>query len=645
MRRTFAVGIPVAISLITAAMLVSAQEAPPAASVSQLSGPVLSPRLSDLPPAPSAGTVHPPTLAPAPKPLPRGTGRKATNAPDGALQSEAGPPVHIEPKIAFGGIGANGYIPPDPNIAVGKTYIVQVVNSEVAVFNKSSGTILSGYPKTLSSLFTGLAGCQSSNAGDPIVQYDNLADNGGGRWLITELGSTSAPYSECIALSTTNDPTGTYYLYADTQFGNNLNDYPKFGVWPTTSNSAYLATYNLFQNGQTFVGAELCAYDRDAMLMGTAAPAPQAVCHTIANDGNYLPSDLDGGTAPTDGTPGYFLNYQPATLNTLRLYGLSPNFSTSPPTATLTPASDLAVTAFSEACGGGTCIPQPNRQQLDSLGDRLMYRLAYRMLGGSTGTPTMVVNHSVVAGSSVGVRWYELQATGGVFGVTQQGTYGPDSAYRWMGSAAMDGAGDIALGYSESSSSIYPEIVYTGRTPSMAANTMGSETVLQPGAGAQTTYSRWGDYTALRIDPSDDTTFWYTNEYYTRNSFFFNYLWSTAIGSFTIKASSPPPPNPDFSIMVSPTSLTVRRGSNGNASVSVSGINSASSVSLSISGLPKGTSASFSPNPVTAPITGNDTSTLTINANRRAATGTFGLTITGDNTYTSHSTLLTLTVQ
>src|SRR5204863_1935530 len=227
---------------------------------------------------------------------------------------------------------------------------------------------------------------------------------------------------------------------------------------------------------------------------------------------------------PADGTPGVFLNFQPA--STLRQYQFTPNFA-APFTTTLNGPTDIPVASFAQACNGGTCIVQPNRQNLDSLADRLMYRLAYRVFPDHA---SMVVNHSVTAGSSVGVRWYELQApttTPGGFSVVQQGTFAPDSAYRWMGSAAMDGAGNIALGYSKSSGSIYPAIAFTSRTPTSPLGTMGTEATLQAGSGAQTTYSRWGDYTALRIDPSDDKTFWYTNEYYSRNSQLFNYMWST----------------------------------------------------------------------------------------------------------------------
>src|SRR5439155_23560974 len=288
------------IFVIATATAVSAQTGAP--TVTRPTSSAVSPNLSDLPTAHWAQGQNL-KMVPAPKPLPpRGAGPGETSPLDGALQHEEGPRLPVDSKTKFGGIGASGYIPPDPNIAVGKAangvgYIVQMVNSQIAVFNKS-GALLSG-PTSLSSLWTSLGGaCASSNAGDPIVQYDAAAD----RWLVSELGSAgSAPYSECIGVSQTNDPRGAYSLYSY-DFGTSLNDYPKFGVWPTATNSAYLATYNMFANAQTFTGAQLCAYDRAAMVAGALSPA--ALCFTVANDGKSLPSDLHGLTPPADGPPG-----------------------------------------------------------------------------------------------------------------------------------------------------------------------------------------------------------------------------------------------------------------------------------------------------------------------------------------------------
>ncbi len=384
--------------------------------------------------------------------------------------------------------------------------------------------MLAGYPKNLGDLWAGTA-CDSAS-GDPVVQYDALApdglnDGGTGRWLITQIGPLSAPpYSLCLAVSQTSDPKGSYYLYQQS-FGEDLPDYPKFGVWPTASNSAYLGTSNLFYLGGVFIGAELCAYDRSTVLSGGSL---NAICYTVPTP-SYLPSDLDGATPPADGTPGYFLDFP--TIGSLRLYELSPDFTT-PSSSVLTQAPDIGVPLFQEACGGGACIPQPGTtERLASLGDRLMYRLAYRVFGTHT---AMVVNHSVKVGSnSVGVRWYELRPAAGAWGVYQYGTYAPNKARRWMGSMAMDGAGDIALGFSLSSGRKYPSIAVTGRTPVMTLGTLGAQTILKSGTGSQTGANRWGDYTAMRIDPDDDATFWYTNEYYVTSS---PVSWSTFIGAF-----------------------------------------------------------------------------------------------------------------
>jgi hypothetical protein len=446
---------------------------------------------------------------------------------DGALQTSLGPFINAAAGTHFDGVSANGSAPSDVNMAVGQNpaynYILQTVNSRYAIYTKSGALVVG--PNSLSSLWAPLGssnGCATNNSGDVVAQYDKLAD----RWMVTQLGGSSSPFSECIAISTTADPTGTYYLYSFA-YGTTLNDYPKFGVWPTATNSAYLASYNLFAHGTTFSGGQLCAYDRTKMLAGD--PTAQAICYTINGDGGYLPSDFDGSTPPLDGAPGYFANFE--TLSSLRLYALAPNFA-SPASSTLTQITpDLNVTPFSEACGGGTCIPQlGTTTQLDSLGDRLMYRLAFRNFGDHE---ALVVNHAVTSGSTVGERWYELRSpvsTTAAFSVYQQGTFSPDSTYRWMGSAAMDSAGDIGLGYSVSSSNINPAIRYTGRTPADTLGTMETEATILSGSGSQTGgLTRWGDYTAMRIDPADDCTFWYTNQYQSSNG---SFNWKTHIGSF-----------------------------------------------------------------------------------------------------------------
>ncbi len=629
--------LPVALLLGGGSVL--AQSAPAEQTVTTPEKSVISPRLSDLPTESWTPPGKPPVVIPLRRPPGLGVGPDR-GLPPAQVQTRPGPQLHIHPRASFAGVGATGYIPPDANIAVGKTdpttgvgYIVQGVNAAVAIYTKN-GALVRG-PVALKTFWSALGGaCSLNNGGDPVVQYDAFAD----RWIISQMGSLSAPFYQCVAVSTSNDPTGSYAQYAYS-FGSYLNDYPKFGVWPTASNSAYLASYNLFYNASSFSGARLCAYDRDAMIRGLAAP--KQICLDTP-DPSFLPADVDGRAPPADGTWPVFLDLLNST--TLRLYEMAGvDFGAATPTVSLV-KTDVGVSSFTYACGGGTCIPQPaTTRQLDSLGDRLMYRLAYRVFPDHT---SLVVNHAVGAGTSVGLRWYELRKSaaasnacdGSAFSATnfyrcQQGTFSPDAAYRWMGSAAMDGSGKIAIGYSKSSGNLYPSVAFAGRTPDMTANVLGAENTLQQGAGSQTGYSRWGDYTSLRIDPDDDSTFWYTNEYYKASS---SASWSTVIASFTVSASQA---TPDFTL-VSPGALAVTRGSSGGVAVTATAVNGSSTVSLSVGNVPKSTSASFSPVQVTT----TGTSTLTIKPGKTATRGTYTLTITGTNGVYSRSTPLSLTI-
>jgi len=539
---------------------------------------------------------------------------------DPVLQKEVRPMVAATPGIDFDGLPSPGYAPSDSNMAVGPNHIVETVNVQFAVYNKS-GTLLAG-PTDIQSLFTPLGGLCTGTVGDPIVLYDRQAD----RWLISDIGAKSN-YAECVAVSQTNDPTGAYYLYSYS-FGPNLNDYPKLGVWATASNSAYLATYNIFQNGQSFIGADLCGFDRTKMLAGNSSAA-QLCKMTPSNEGSYLPSDIDGSTPPVDGTPGLYITWQNNSPGQLYLRTLTLNFATS--TATLSPATTISVADDTLACSG--CVPQSGTSQtLDTLGDRMMYRFAIRRFPDHD---RAVVNHAVANGSQVAVRWYELYDPAGSVTLNQQGTFAPDSSYRWMGSMAEDQSADIGLGYSVSSSSINPGISFTGRVPSDPLGTMESEASLLEGTGSQTSgLARWGDYTAMQVDPSDDCTFWYVDQY-EKVSGSFN--WNTNIGSFIFSGCSIG--TPDFSVFANPSSVTVSQGGNGTSNIAVSafyGFNG--SVTLSASGLPNGVTAGFSTNPTTS------TSTLTLTASATAATGTVPVTIQGMSGSLMHTTTVNLTV-
>ena len=398
------------------------------------------------------------------------------NGPDTAVQTSYGPSVSTTSGLSIPGVGNGDYgfapnaAPPDTNGAVGATQYVQWVNESFAVFNKSTGAIAAGFPKTGNTLWAGFGGgCETNNDGDPIVQYDKAAQ----RWVLTQFSVSTTPYLQCVAVSTNSDATGTYNRYAFSYGPTQFPDYPKLGVWP----DAYYVSFNIFNNGSSFAGAKVCAYDRASMLAGAAAT--QQCFQLSTSYGGLLPSDLDGSMAPPAGSPNFFLNFG---SNSLNLWKFHVDWTT-PANTTLTGPVKIPVSAFTAACsGGGTCIPQPGTsQQLDSLADRLMYRLAYRHF--SDGHEALVVNHSVaVSGGKhsqvVGVRWYELRNPSGTPVVYQQGTFSPDSTNRWMGSIAMDKLGDVALGYSASSGAVYPSIRFTGRLATDTLGAMQGENIL-----------------------------------------------------------------------------------------------------------------------------------------------------------------------
>jgi len=285
----------------------------------------------------------------------------------------------------------------------------------------------------------------------------------------------------------------------------------------------------------SFVGARVCAYDRASMIAGTAA-TQQCFQLGTAFD-SLLPADIDGLTAPPAGSPNYLVALVSGHLGMWKAHIDWSNAAAS----SLTGPTAIATAAYNLACNGGTCVPQAGTsQRLDSLGDRLMFRLAYRNLGG---TETMVVNHSVMvnatrkrgSGNSA-VRWYEIRNMATTPSVYQQSTFSPDTKYRWMGSAAMDKQGNMAVGYSVSSSTMHPALAYATRLAGDVAGTLSGETTVVAGAGSQLgKLARWGDYTHMSVDPVDDCTFWYTGQYLKANGTF---NWSTRIVSFKIASCS-----------------------------------------------------------------------------------------------------------
>ena len=420
--------------------------------------------------------------------------------------------------------------PPDTTGDIGPRHYVQWVNLRFAIYNVTrdannqiTGFNLSGSPKNGNTIWQGFGGpCETSNDGDPLVQYDQLAN----RWVLTQFAVSAAPYTQCVAVSTTDDPTGTYNRYSYS-YGTDFNDYPHMGVWP----NGYYITYNMFKRGRTFVGNKVCAFERDKMLAGTAA---RQVCAQTSNSyASLLPSDLEGTALPPAGT-GSANPLLSISSTSLLAWRFAVNWTAG--TGTLTGPTTVPVATFARACSGGTCIPQAGTtNKLDSLADRLMYRLSYRNNGG---TESLVVNHSVTSNSSTGIRWYELRnAPGQTLGtsaptVYQQGTYAPSADYRWMGSAAMDKSGGILIGYNASSATISPGIRYAARAATDPLGSLGAEQAILAGPGSQTgTLTRWGDYSTIALDPVDGCTMVFTTEYIPANG---SFNWATYIQSMKL---------------------------------------------------------------------------------------------------------------
>jgi hypothetical protein len=502
-----------------------------------------------------ARTARPPTpTGPRPErgPVVADRGHSA----DGALQTGVASQAISAPLLTFEGLsnqanfGAYGFRvnPPDPNGDVGPNHYVEMVNLVFAVFDKQGNRLLG--PTPIGALWSGfpIEDCTDAS-GDPIVLYDQTTD----RWILTQFTTRDPTFYDCVAISKTGDPTGEYFRYAFSS-GVFFPDYPKYGVW---SNS-YLLTSRDF-GPTTEYGISVYALEKNKMVNGDPKARSvhffldsEVVPINLIGDG-LLPADLDGSRRPaiTD-SPAPIVGTQDddgpygATFDALNVWELTVHWQATP-SATLNLAAQLPVAAFDSAfpCGPGSrdCLPQPgikNRHQyLDILSyrQRPTWRLAYRNFGGYE---ALVTNQSVEALPGVaGVRWYELRRTGGAYSVFQQGTYAPnDGVHRWMGSVAMDKLGNMGLGYSVvNGTDVYPGIRYTGRLRGDPAGqlTLG-EGVIVDGTGVQTTTnSRWGDYTSLNVDPVDDCTLWYTNEYYTADGQLSSPAgWQTRIGTFRL---------------------------------------------------------------------------------------------------------------
>jgi len=480
-----------------------------------------------------------PVVAPGPPKLPREIPNKvrfqppmrgqASGAPDPLLEVTLGPTVSAlttpGPLLSFDGtsdddnaaVVGGRVVPPDTNGDVGPNHYIQMNNLVFEIFDKSGNSVFG--PAANNTLWQGLDGiCAANNDGDPIVLYDQDAD----RWVFSQF-AIGADGHQCFAVSQTNDPLGSYWLYDFVISPGCFNDYPKIGVWP----DGYYLTANEFCG--SFRSAIAVAFEKPAMLTG--APADFLV-HDIAStaQATYFgvqPSHWEGPTAPPAGAPNtYVMSFDDETWGTgagpdgYQLWEFAVNWATN--SSTFTPAGFITSSEFdANLCNFNQCIPQSGGELLDTLSQFTMYRATYRNFGSHE---VILVSHSVDVGSNrAGTRFAELRDGGGGYGLFQEGTFAPnDGLSRWMGSVSMDGAGNIALAYSVSSSGIFPGIRYTARQDGDPPGTVtGGEQVCINGAGSQTgSFNRWGDYSSISVDPDDDCTFWLTNEYYANSGSF-----------------------------------------------------------------------------------------------------------------------------
>lgn len=490
----------------------------------------------------------------------------------GALHSQAAAPIsavtaNISATVGLGfeGVDQIGdslscppltgffYVPPDTNAAVGDTQIVQWVNVCYAVFDKSSGAVVAG-PFAGTNFWKGFGGpCEANNDGDPIIQWDKANH----RWIAAQNVFNGPPYYTCVAVSQTSDASGSYYRYMFPQSAG-FPDYPKWGLQPNT----YYQSQNVF--GSTgFLGVNVCAYQANLMRHGN--PNAKQVCildnsnGTLFDDsmlpadddtpsghdhygesiGNFLPA---GDDEPSDAEVylGSIDNFLPGDTHVYE-YVFSVNFRKpgNSKLAGVDGSMPISVPAFDLAyCTSGSslttnCVPQPTpgSDLLDTLGDRLMYRLAHL---DRHDTHHFLVAHSVNNSSAVATTWYEFRSNERdttKLSLHQSGITPDDGHYRWMGSVAMNQAGDVAVGYSRSSaqSGDYPSLYFAGQTAGDPLGTTETEAVIKQGGGSQMhSFSRWGDYSSMALDGSDSCTFWYTNEFYPVDG---SFAWSTWIAS------------------------------------------------------------------------------------------------------------------
>ena len=427
-------------------------------------------------------------------------------------------------------------IPPDTNGDVGLNHYVQAVNALVKIFNKQGNALTP--PFKMSALFSVLGTpCAQRDDGDPIVLYDTLAD----RWLLSQFCTNAPPFRQMIAVSKSGDPTGEYYVYEFVMPNVKLNDFPKFGIW---TDAIFMTTDEFL--GSDYVGSGAFAFDKRKLYDGDASASYiyfNLDSPTTARLGGLLPADLDGLTSPPDGAPGIFAGYMATEygdpIDAIRLFEFHADFEN--PSLSIfaeSAESPIETAPFDPTSpeGRADILQPPPGEALDSQSDRLMYRAAYRNFGSHE---SLVLNQTVRISPvgqlyRAGIRIYELRRKGSAFSIHEQATLGENSSSRWIGSAAQDHQGNLAIGYNFVNEEKMPSILYSGKLAVEPAGVFRGETTLINGTGVQTAFGfRWGDYSHMSIDPADDCSFWFTSQYYSAESQEESpFSWLTRIGKF-----------------------------------------------------------------------------------------------------------------
>ena len=414
-------------------------------------------------------------------------------------------------------------VPPDTDGDVGPRHYVQWINLVAEIFDKKGNTIMGPFPGNL--FFQGMGGiCETTNDGDPIVLYDEGAD----RWNVSQfaLDFDNLNFSMCIAISTTGDPTGSYHQY-ELNFGTIFPDYPKLGIW---GDSYTLTTRN-------FIGASgqfAIVMDRDAMLNGLATNALGVIIPTDFFADGYVPMDSDdphvSGAPLFGGHTAFGKAKGMRNEKEFELFEFDVDWD-NPGAATFSKVAEVPLPTYN--ISAGRYVNQPNGVFLDDLESFTMHRAHVRDFGTHR---SLVANHTIKLNPSAtaAVRWYEFRDSGSGWYLYQSGTYSPDKRDRWMGSIAMNKYGDISLGYSLSGTDTYPSIAVTGQTADYSGTGIMNvaEKIVQAGGGSQEAANRWGDYSMMSVDPRDERTFWYTNEYYAETGAF---DFKTNISAFRLK--------------------------------------------------------------------------------------------------------------